>query len=157
MKLPRDLSADALAKRLARYGYSVTRQTGSHLRLTTTQGGEHHVTIPAHSSLSPSSALGVGLKNFLGCFRAGTSKNPFVVEGSGKRRKKKSAVVGTYPLELFYFAVIIAACICARSANTRMERPTTIGHWCSPIERSGVLVSGPWRGWGRLRKTASWF
>lgn len=51
MKLPRDLSADALAKHLARYGYSVTRQTGSHLRLTTTQKGEHHVTIPAHSSL----------------------------------------------------------------------------------------------------------
>jgi predicted RNA binding protein YcfA (HicA-like mRNA interferase family) len=29
----------------------VTRQTGSHLRLTTTRGGEHHVTIPAHTSL----------------------------------------------------------------------------------------------------------
>lgn len=51
MKLPRDLGADALIRRLARYGYSVTRQTGSHLRLTTNQGGEHHVTIPAHGSL----------------------------------------------------------------------------------------------------------
>ena len=51
MKLPRDLSADALVRRLARYGYSVTRQTGSHLRLTTNQGGEHHATIPAHGSL----------------------------------------------------------------------------------------------------------
>ncbi len=51
MKLPRDLSADALSKRLARYGYTVTRQTGSHLRLTTKQGGEHHVTIPAPGPL----------------------------------------------------------------------------------------------------------
>ncbi|MCG3111987.1 MAG: type II toxin-antitoxin system HicA family toxin [Candidatus Manganitrophus sp. SB1] len=51
MKLPRDLSAETLSKRLERYGYSVTRQTGSHLRLTTTEGGEHHVTIPAHDFL----------------------------------------------------------------------------------------------------------
>jgi predicted RNA binding protein YcfA (HicA-like mRNA interferase family) len=29
----------------------VTRQTGSHMRLTTSQGGEHHVTIPRHKSL----------------------------------------------------------------------------------------------------------
>ena len=36
---------------LRRYGYEVTRQTGSHMRLTTTQGGEHHVTIPCHRSL----------------------------------------------------------------------------------------------------------
>jgi predicted RNA binding protein YcfA (HicA-like mRNA interferase family) len=35
-----------LAKRLGRLGYQVTRQTGSHLRLTTDEGGRHHVTIP---------------------------------------------------------------------------------------------------------------
>ncbi|MBI3878397.1 MAG: type II toxin-antitoxin system HicA family toxin [Verrucomicrobia bacterium] len=29
----------------------VTRQTGSHVRLTTQQKGEHHVTIPRHDSL----------------------------------------------------------------------------------------------------------
>jgi predicted RNA binding protein YcfA (HicA-like mRNA interferase family) len=29
----------------------VTRQTGSHLRLTTLERGEHHVTIPRHTSL----------------------------------------------------------------------------------------------------------
>jgi len=51
MKLPRDISGIELANLLARYGYSVTRQTGSHLRLTTQIGGEHHLTIPAHSSL----------------------------------------------------------------------------------------------------------
>jgi predicted RNA binding protein YcfA (HicA-like mRNA interferase family) len=52
MKLPRDLSGTELAKRLAKYGYEITRQTGSHIRLTTLQAGEHHLTIPAHTSLS---------------------------------------------------------------------------------------------------------
>ena len=51
MRLPRDLSGRDLAKRLERLGYVITRQTGSHLRLTTQRGGEHHVTIPAHEAL----------------------------------------------------------------------------------------------------------
>ena len=51
MRLPRDLSGNDLAQVLRRFGYSITRQTGSHLRLTTLQHGEHHVTIPHHSPL----------------------------------------------------------------------------------------------------------
>ena len=51
MRLPRDWSGEILAKSLERYGYEITRQTGSHLRLTTQEGGEHHVTVPRHSSL----------------------------------------------------------------------------------------------------------
>ncbi len=51
MRLPRDVSGQDLAERLARLGYSVTRQTGSHARLTTETHGEHHVTIPMHSAL----------------------------------------------------------------------------------------------------------
>ncbi len=51
MKLLRDLSGGDLAKRLKALGYEVTRQTGSHMRLTTGQGGEHHVTIPRHDPL----------------------------------------------------------------------------------------------------------
>ena len=51
MRLPRDLSGTDLAKSLARLGYRETRQTGSHVRLTTEQGGQHHVTIPAHDVL----------------------------------------------------------------------------------------------------------
>ena len=51
MRLPRDLSGEELAVLLGRYGYEVTRQTGSHMRLTTTQGGEHYITIPRHESL----------------------------------------------------------------------------------------------------------
>jgi predicted RNA binding protein YcfA (HicA-like mRNA interferase family) len=51
MRLPRDLGGERLAVLLRRYGYEVTRQTGSHMRLTTQRGGEHHVTIPRHSPL----------------------------------------------------------------------------------------------------------
>ena len=52
MKLPRDITGTQLAHALGRYGYAVTRQTGSHLRLTSThKGTEHHVTIPDHDSL----------------------------------------------------------------------------------------------------------
>ena len=47
-----------------------------------------------------SSALGVVLEKSLECFRAGTSRFSFVVEGSEERTEQKSAVVGTYPLEL---------------------------------------------------------
>ncbi|KAF0245579.1 MAG: hypothetical protein FD180_1447 [Planctomycetota bacterium] len=59
MKLPRDLSGSDLAKRLAKFGYSVTRQSGSHIRLTTMIGGEHHVTIPAHSTLKTGTLSGI--------------------------------------------------------------------------------------------------
>ena len=51
MKLPRDVSGQDLARRLSRLGYVVTRQVGSHMRLTTQERGQHHVTIPAHDVL----------------------------------------------------------------------------------------------------------
>ena len=51
MRLPRDLSGLDLAKALSRVGYRVTRQTGSHLRLTNDGPPQHHVTIPAHDPL----------------------------------------------------------------------------------------------------------
>ena len=51
MKTPRDLKASELIKLLKQFGYVVTRQSGSHIRLTTTQQGEHHITIPNHSPL----------------------------------------------------------------------------------------------------------
>ena len=53
MKLPRDLDGKKLASLLRPYGYETTRQTGSHMRLTSLlKGREHHVTIPAHRELS---------------------------------------------------------------------------------------------------------
>ena len=52
MKLPRDMGGEKLAALLDRYGYKITRQTGSHMRLTSTSKGfEHHITIPRHKPL----------------------------------------------------------------------------------------------------------
>ena len=51
MKLPRDLDGVELAQALGKLGYVKIRQTGSHIRLTTQENGEHHVTIPFHSPL----------------------------------------------------------------------------------------------------------
>ena len=51
MRLPRDLSAAELVKALEKFGYSPTRQTGSHLRLTTSVPVPHHITVPAHDPL----------------------------------------------------------------------------------------------------------
>ena len=52
MKLPRDLSGHELVRHLGRYGYRTTRQTGSHMRLTSSHAGvEHHITVPAHDPL----------------------------------------------------------------------------------------------------------
>ncbi len=51
MKLPRNLSGENLAKSFKSLGYEKTRQTGSHMRLTTTENGEHHITIPNHDPL----------------------------------------------------------------------------------------------------------
>lgn len=48
MKLPRNVSGADLVKGLSRVGYSKTRQKGSHIRLTTQRGGQHHVTVPDH-------------------------------------------------------------------------------------------------------------
>ena len=52
MKLPRDVGGEELSVLLGKYGYQATRQTGSHMRLTSTfKGGQHHITIPRHKLL----------------------------------------------------------------------------------------------------------
>ncbi len=51
MKLPRDISGVELAKAVERLGYRITRQTGSHLRLTLDFPTQHHITIPTHDPL----------------------------------------------------------------------------------------------------------
>jgi len=51
MRIPRDISGQDLIKYLKPYGYTVTRQTGSHIRITTEQKGQHHITIPNHDPL----------------------------------------------------------------------------------------------------------
>jgi predicted RNA binding protein YcfA (HicA-like mRNA interferase family) len=59
VRLARDLSGRALAKALETLGYQITRQTGSHIRLTTQEGGEHHVTIPNHQALRVGTLAGI--------------------------------------------------------------------------------------------------
>ena len=51
MRLPRDLSGAEVGRALRVFGYEVTRQRGSHQRLTTVVNGEHHLTIPLHDEL----------------------------------------------------------------------------------------------------------
>jgi predicted RNA binding protein YcfA (HicA-like mRNA interferase family) len=60
LKLPRDLSGAELAKLLRRFGYEDTRQTGSHLRLTSSiRGTQHHIAIPAHRTLKVGTLAGI--------------------------------------------------------------------------------------------------
>jgi predicted RNA binding protein YcfA (HicA-like mRNA interferase family) len=59
MRLPRDLSGTELAKLLRDLGYEVTRQSGSHMRLTTSREGEHHVTIPRADPLRVGTLSGI--------------------------------------------------------------------------------------------------
>ena len=59
MKLPRDVSGEELVKQLRVFGYQVSRQAGSHVRLTTNEGGEHHVTIPRHDHLKLGTLAGI--------------------------------------------------------------------------------------------------
>ncbi|MCA1624034.1 MAG: type II toxin-antitoxin system HicA family toxin [Acidobacteria bacterium] len=59
MRLPRDISGVSLARALRGFGYEVSRQTGSHIRLTTTENGEHHVTIPAHDPIKIGTLSGI--------------------------------------------------------------------------------------------------
>jgi predicted RNA binding protein YcfA (HicA-like mRNA interferase family) len=51
VRLPRDVTGVQLAQALRVLGYELTRQKGSHMRLTTHQKGEHHISIPAHDPL----------------------------------------------------------------------------------------------------------
>ncbi len=49
MKLPRDLSGSEVVKALERRGFTVARQSGSHVRLTK---ADKRVTVPLHRSLA---------------------------------------------------------------------------------------------------------
>ena len=52
MKLPRNISGGELIKALQKLGYSISRQKGSHIRMTgSTPNGVHHVTVPNHNPM----------------------------------------------------------------------------------------------------------
>ena len=59
MKLPRDLTGTELVKALRPLGYRVTRQTGSHIRLTCDTPKQHHITVPAHDPLKIGTLSGI--------------------------------------------------------------------------------------------------
>ena len=60
MKIPRDIGGEALARLLGKFGYSITRQTGSHIRLTSSaKGTEHHITVPRHNPLKVGTLSGI--------------------------------------------------------------------------------------------------
>jgi predicted RNA binding protein YcfA (HicA-like mRNA interferase family) len=53
MRLPRDVSGAQLIKALRALGYEVSRQRGSHIRVTTNRDGQHHEAIPNHDPIKP--------------------------------------------------------------------------------------------------------
>jgi predicted RNA binding protein YcfA (HicA-like mRNA interferase family) len=59
MRLPRDVSGRELVRALETFGYVVVRQSGSHIRLTTTTRPEHSVTVPDHDALRVGTLAGV--------------------------------------------------------------------------------------------------
>lgn len=60
MRLPRDISGKELAALLGReFGYEFVRQRGSHMRLSTTVGGSHSITIPVHDPLKVGTLSGI--------------------------------------------------------------------------------------------------
>jgi predicted RNA binding protein YcfA (HicA-like mRNA interferase family) len=59
VKLPRDVGGRQLVKALRRLGYAEMRQKGSHIRVTTQQGGEHHEVIPDHNPIKCGTLNGI--------------------------------------------------------------------------------------------------
>jgi predicted RNA binding protein YcfA (HicA-like mRNA interferase family) len=73
VRLPRDLSGAELGRRLAVFGYAPTRQSGSHMRFTSTaRGSVHHVTIPNHPALRVGTLAAIlgDVADYLGLSRA---------------------------------------------------------------------------------------
>ncbi|RLE24407.1 MAG: hypothetical protein DRJ61_06240 [Acidobacteria bacterium] len=58
-RIPRDVSGLDLVTALSKYGYEQTRQTGSHVRLTTHRNGTHHITVPLHRPLKLGTLSGI--------------------------------------------------------------------------------------------------
>ena len=59
MRLPRDLTGAQLIRALSQLGYTPTRQTGSHVRLTCESPAQHHVTVPLHDPLRIGTLAGI--------------------------------------------------------------------------------------------------
>jgi predicted RNA binding protein YcfA (HicA-like mRNA interferase family) len=51
MKVPRDISGQELVSSLKKNGFFVSRQTGSHIRLSSHSTPQYHITIPNHDPI----------------------------------------------------------------------------------------------------------
>jgi len=58
VKIPRDISGPELVKALRTLGYTVDRQSGSHIRVTTQQDGENHEVVPHHHPIKTGTLWG---------------------------------------------------------------------------------------------------
>ena len=67
MRIPKDLSGKDLIKLLAKYGYEITNQRGSHIKITTLDNGEHHIAIPNHNPIKIGTLNGI-IKQVAGHF-----------------------------------------------------------------------------------------
>lgn len=60
MKVPKDIKGREVLKLLSKhYSYEKTRQVGSHIRATTTQNGQHHISIPDHNPMKENTLKGI--------------------------------------------------------------------------------------------------
>jgi predicted RNA binding protein YcfA (HicA-like mRNA interferase family) len=59
MRLPRDVDGAQRVKALSVLGYEVTRQKGSHIRVTTQRDGENHEVIPYHHPIKAGTLSGI--------------------------------------------------------------------------------------------------
>ena len=58
-RVPREISGRELIRALRRVGYETVRQEGSHVRLSTTVNGEHHLTVPDHNPIKVGTLTGI--------------------------------------------------------------------------------------------------
>ena len=60
MRTPRDVTGQMLLRLLRKnFGYEQSRQIGSHIRMTTQENGEHHVSIPNHNPIKVGTLNGI--------------------------------------------------------------------------------------------------
>jgi predicted RNA binding protein YcfA (HicA-like mRNA interferase family) len=59
MRLPRDIDGAQLARALKVLGYEITRQKGSHIRVTSQRDGENHEVIPSHQPIKTGTLAGI--------------------------------------------------------------------------------------------------
>ena len=60
MRTPRDVTGQMLLRLLRKnFGYEQSKQVGSHIRMTTQENGEHHVSIPNHNPIKVGTLNGI--------------------------------------------------------------------------------------------------